>query len=105
MQVTVFAKQKSTKEGKTFYTYFATLKKKDGSELVTELKFKELAGSPKGEQCPMNIVFDKTDANFTERPVTYEKDGEEKDAITRKLWIRKWEEGEPYVDHSMDDFE
>ena len=106
MQLTIFAKKKTTKEGKAFFTYFTTLKKKDGTELTTEVKFRESCGSPSGDSCPMNIEVDKSDCNFTEKPVTYTtQDGEEKDAISRKLWIANWIEGEPYVDHSMDDFE
>lgn len=106
MEVTIFAKKKTTKEGKGFYTYFTNLKKKDGTEITTEVKFRESCGQPSGENCPMNIMFDKQDANFTEKPITYtDAEGVEKDAISRKLWISNWIEGSPYEDHSMDDFE
>lgn len=107
MEVTIFAKKKTTQDGKkNFFTYFTTLKKKDGTEITTEVKFRESCGAPNGDSCPMNIMFDKSDANFTEKPVTYtDNEGVEKDAISRKLWISNWVEGSPYVDHSMDDFE
>ena len=106
MQQTIFAKQRTSKEGNKFYTYFTTLKKNDGTELTTQVKFKEECGNPEGAKCPMNIVFDKEDANFTEKNVTYkDAEGVEQEALRRTLWISKWSEGEPYVDHSMDDFE
>lgn len=103
MELTVFSKKKSTKEGKPFLTYFAKMTKKDGTELTTEVKFREECGAPK--ECPCNIIVEKQDANLVEKPITYEKDGEEKDAIQRRLWVSAWVDGEPYVDHSLDDFE
>lgn len=105
MEQTIFAKQRTSKEGNKFYTYFTTLKKADGTEITTEVKFKEECGAPDGKACPMNIKFDKADANFSEKTVTYtDANGEEQEAIRRKLWISKWTEGEEYVDTSMDDF-
>lgn len=103
MNLTVFAKSKTSKEGKSFNTYFAKLTKKDGSEVSTELKFREECGVPKSFPC--NIIVDKQHANLVEKQVTFEKDGEEKEALQRKLWISKWTDGEPFVDHSLDDFE
>jgi hypothetical protein len=103
MELTVFAKSRTTKEGKPFQTYFSKLTKKDGTEITTELKFREECGAPK--QFPCNIIVDKKDANLVEKPITYEKDGEEKDAIQRRMWIANWTEGAEYVDHSLDDFE
>lgn len=104
MQLTVFAKKKTTKEGKPFNTYFAKMTKKDGEEITTEVKFREECGAPK--EFPCNVIVDKKDANFVEKPVTYhdEKDDIDKDAIRRQLWVSAWKDGEPYVDHSLDDF-
>lgn len=107
MQVTIFSKKRTTEDGKkTFFSYFTKLKKKGGEEITTQVKFREECGQPKGDECPINIMFDKNDANFTEKNITYkDKDGNEKDAVERVLWIKSWIEGEPYVDTSMDDFE
>ena len=103
MNLTVFAKSKTTKEGKAFLTYFSKLTKKDGTEVSVELKFREECGAPKSFPC--NIIVDKQDANLVEKEITYEKDGEDKEALQRRMWISAWTDGEPYVDHSLDDFE
>ena len=106
MQVAVFSRKGTTKDGRTFYTYFGKLNKKDGTDVTVNIKFREACGSPEGTRCPMNIVFEKTDANFVEKQETYtDKDGIEKEVTKKTLWISKWSEGEPYVDNSMDDFE
>ena len=65
MQITVFAKRRQTKEGKTFFNYLATLTSIYDEEIPCQVKFREGAGQPKPELCPMNIIFDKKDANFT----------------------------------------
>ena len=109
MQLTVFAKTKHTKEGKPFNTYFSKLKKKDGSEITAELKFREDCGVPK--DFPVNIIVDKSNANFSEKDVTVvskdEAGNEEERVVTqRRIWINEWNYSEEeYVDHSMDDFE
>lgn len=109
MHLTVFAKTKHTKEGKPFNTYFSKLKKKDGEEIVVELKFRDDCGVPK--IFPVNIDVDKKNANFSEKKVTVKvKDEagneEEKDVDQRRVWISEWNYSEEeYVDHSMDDFE
>lgn len=103
MQITIFAKNRTSKDGKKFQTYFGKLTKKDGEEITTQVKFKEECGTPKVFPC--NIVVDKTDCNFVEKGVKYtDKEGNEKDAIDRTLWVSAWAEGEEYVDHSMDSF-
>ena len=105
MELTIFAKKRVSKEGKDFTTYFTKLTKVDGEEITTTVKFREECGAPKREQCPMNIVADKTDCNFVEKGVTYkDSEGNDKEAIERVLWISKWTEGEKYVDTSMDAF-
>ena len=110
MKLTIFAKKLVTKEGKTYYRYISTLKRMaengEVEEISTQVKFKEECGAPKGESCPMNIILDKKDANFRSKIETYvdKETGEEKDYLKKTLWISKWEEGEPYVDTSMDEF-
>lgn len=107
MKLTIFAKKRTTEDGKkSFYTYFTKLNKKDGTEITSSVKFREDCGQPDGKACPMNIVVDKSDANFNEKGITYEdKDGNVQDAIERVLWISDWKEGEPYVDTSLDEFD
>lgn len=108
MQKTIFAKQRTSKEGNKFYTYFTTLHNTaTDTDITVQVKFKEECGMPDGKNCPMNIVFDKGDANFTEKNVTYtdESTGEIKETVRRVMWLSKWTEGEAYVDTSMNDFE
>lgn len=106
MQVTIFGKKRTSADGKTFTSYFTKLTKKDGSEITTQVKFREECGSPKLEQLPMNIMFDKQDANYSEKNITYtDKEGNVKDAVERVMWVKNWIEGEAYVDTSMDEFE
>lgn len=105
MNLTIFGKKKSTKEGKAFTAYVVRMKKKDGSFLTASAKFREECGQPKLEECPINIIVEKDDANLAERIyVKDEKTGEEATAYT--LWISKWKRSpEAYVDHSLDEFE
>ena len=105
MELTIFAKKRKTKEGKDFTAYFTKLTKKTGEVITTSVKFREDCGAPKRENCPMNIVVDKSHANFVEKGITYEdSEGIEKDGIDRTLWISEWTEGELYVDTSLDEF-
>ena len=107
MKVTIFAQKKQTKEGKTFYTYLATLTKKDGSEDKVEAKFREECGAPDPKKCPLIIEVDKSDANISEKEETYTDEvGEEKKVTRRRLWISKYSESEEkFVDSSLEDYE
>lgn len=101
-EITIFAKKRTNAEGKTFTSYLTTLTKTDGSEITTSVKFRDEAGAPKADKCPMNISVKKTDANLSSRKYT-DKDGNEATGFT--LWVSAWKEGAPYVDHSLDDFD
>lgn len=104
MELTIFAKNKTTKEGKPFLTYFTRLHKSDGTEVSCEVKFREECGTPKGA-FPLNIVVDKKNANFVTKDVTYlDSEGVEQSAVQNRLWITSWEAGSEYIDHSLDDF-
>lgn len=111
MEITLFAKKRNTREGKIFYNFLATLTKKNGEQLVCTVKFREEAGTPKPEQCPMNILVDKTACSLATRkftrqvtdPETGELSSEQGESYT--LWVSSWLPGGPYVDHSLDDFE
>lgn len=103
MELTIYAKKRTTHEGKTFYSYLSTLTRKDGTELTVSVKFRDSAGSQKPENCPMNIVFDKCDANLSSKKFIREDTGEP--GTSHTLWVSKWNEGSPFVDTSLDDFE
>lgn len=106
MQITLFAKRRNTKEGKTFFQYLTTLNKKDGTTETVRVAFRDSDGNnkpPKPDSCPRNIVFEKTDSNMAINKYTDTNTGNVKERKT--LWLTRWEEGEPYVDHSMDDYE
>lgn len=102
MELTIFTKKRTTKEGKTFNTYFSTLTRKDGEEVSVSVKFKEVCGAPDPENCPLNILVTKEDCNLATKDYT-NNDG--LIATSRTLWVNKWEIGSPYVDHSLDDFD
>lgn len=103
MEKTIFAKKRTNREGKPFYSYLTTMRKKDGTEEIMQVRFRDECGAPEPKKCPINIVFDKSDANVAKRSYIREDTGEPAIALT--LWITAWKEGEPYVDTSMDDYE
>ena len=103
MNLTIFAKKRKSEDGREFYTYLTTLKRKDGTELKCQVKFRESCGTPKGAECPMNIVVNKNAANLSAKDIEREETGE---IITvYSLWVSEWTKGEKYVDHSLDDFD
>lgn len=101
MELTIFAKNRTSAEGKAFVTYLTTLTKKTGEEMTVSVKFREDCGSPKKEKCPCNIIVEKEDCNLAKRNYT-DKDGNP--ALSYTLWISKYSDGSEYVDHSLDDF-
>lgn len=103
MEITIFAKKRTASDGKSFYSYLSTLTRKDGTKQTVSVKFRDGAGNPKPENCPMNIKFDKSEANMTAKAFTREDSGETGFSYT--LWVSRWEQGAPFVDHSLDDFE
>ena len=103
MEITIYAKKRNTTDGKKFYSYLSTLTRKDGTKQMVSVKFRDDAGNPKPENCPMNIKFDKGNANMTTKEFTREDTGEI--AVSYTLWVSAWEPGAPFVDHSLDDFE
>lgn len=103
MEVTIYAKKRTTNEGKTFFSYLATLTRKDGTHQTVSVKFRDEAGTPKPEKCPMNITFNKNSANLATREFIREDTGEIGTSYT--LWVSGWEQGALFVDHSLDDYE
>lgn len=103
MKIDVFGKKHTTEDGKKFYTYLSKLKKKDGTEVTAQVKFREECGNPK--KLPCTIEFDKKDANYNEIEDSYvAEDGTEVPILRRVLWVSNYIENE-YVDISMDDFD
>ena len=104
MQIAIFAKKATTKDGKKFYRYLTTLTNKNtGEALTAAVRFREEAGSPDPRKCPMNIRFDKKMANLSTREYKDEASGEPRTAYT--LWVTSWEQGAEYVDTSLDEYE
>lgn len=103
MEKTIFAKKRTSKDGKKFYSYLTKLVKSDGTEIPVAVKFRDECGNPSPSDCPMNIRFEKADANLTTREYVREDTGEIGQSNT--LWVSKWEKGSDYVDHSLDDFD
>ena len=102
LKLAVFAKKRTTKEGKVFFSYLSTLKKKSGEEEIAQIKFRDVCGNPDPDRCPMNIEIPRGSANLSTRTFTREDTGEIVDQ--KVLWVSKWSEGEPYVDTSLDEY-
>ena len=107
MKITVFAKkrtmQKEDGKVKIFWNFLTTLRSKSGDEFIASVKFRDECGEPKPETCPINIEFDKRNANLTDRKYI-DKEGVEQ--VAKTLWLSSWKESDDvYVDHSLDDFE
>ena len=110
MEITLFAKKRTSKEGKVFYNFLSTLTRKDGDQILVTVKFRDEAGTPKPESCPMNIIVDKKFCNLSTRKFNREVVDQATGEVTQEigesytLWVTKWIPGAAYVDHSMDDF-
>lgn len=104
MNITIFAKKRTTQEGKKFYSYLTTLNRKNGESVVATVKFNEACGNPRPEECPLNIIIDKATANLSGKNVTDPETGEVFES--RTLWVKNWEKDpNVWVDTSLDDFE
>ena len=102
MELTLFAKKRTTTEGKRFYTYLTQLtRKEDGERVSVQVKFPE-GLAPKVDDCPLNITVDKDKANLTTKKVV--TDTGEITSLT--LWIKEYMISEnPFEDTSLDDYE
>lgn len=101
MEITVFAKRRNSKDGKTFYQYITTLTKKDGSTETMRVCFRNV-DPPKPDSCPRNIIVNRDNSNVALRHYTDPNTGELKS--NRTLWVSVWGQGSEYVDHSLDDY-
>lgn len=104
MQIAIFAKKRTTREGKTFYQFLTTLEKKDGTTETMRVAFRDVDGNaiPKPESCPRNIIVERENANIATSKYTDNETGEVK--ARKTLWVTHWEAGEAYVDHSLDEY-
>lgn len=102
-ELTIFAKKRKSDDDKTFYSYLTRMNKKDGESITVSVKFRDECGHPSPSKCPCNIVVDKSNMNMATSKYKREDTGEE--SISYTLWIEKWEEGKPYVDTSLDEFD
>lgn len=101
MEISIFAKKRTTKEGKSFYQYISTLTKRDGTTNTVRVAFRD-CDPPKADSCPRNIVVYRENSNLAVRRYTDPNTGEIKEAST--LWVYHWDEGSEYIDHSLDDY-
>ncbi len=102
MEFTVFAKKRTMTDGKSFTSYLARLQRKDGSMQTVQVKFREECGAPKLEDCPMNVIIDKENANLVTKDYV---DKQGNTSTSHTLWVSAWKQGAEYIDTSLDDFE
>lgn len=101
MEITIFAKNCRTSEGRMFTKYVTRLTKKDGTVIPAQVKIPE-EKRPYPAECPMNIIIEKGKANLSEKHYVHEGTGEMRSRY--ELWVQDYTKGSPYVDHSLDDF-
>lgn len=101
--ITIFAKKRTTKDGKKFDAFITRLTKKDGTTVVTSVKFPD-ENKPNAVECPMNIDVPKGKMNLSTRTITDEETGAVVES--RTLWVKEWTKSKtPYVDTSLDEFD
>lgn len=103
MELAIFSKKRQTREGKSYNIYVARMTKKTGEVIPVRVKFREDAGNPKAESCPMNIIIKKEDCNLAQTEYVREDTGEVGTSYT--LWVSRWERGSDYIDTSLDEFD
>lgn len=111
MELTIYAKKRTSTDGRPFFSYLTTIHKKDGTDMKVQVKFREACGQPKGDDCPCNIIVNKADANLAEERYEITETNPEtgeihiENRIGYKLWVSDWREGGEYRDTSLDEFE
>lgn len=111
MKITIYAKKRSTKEGKTFHVFLSKLTAKNGDEIPVTVHFKQSSGLPNPDKCPCVIEFDRTTANLSKKEKHFARvdvvTGEKVETITidNQLWLSEFTvcDGE-YKDTSLDEF-
>lgn len=101
--ITIFAKKRTTKDGKEFNTFITRLTKKDGNHVVVSVMFPQ-DNKPKAADCPLNIEVPKGMMNLSTRTITDDTTGATIERCT--LWVKEWSAStSPYVDTSLDEFD
>lgn len=105
MKIAIFASKRTSKEGRNYTNYIGRITSKTtGEQLGVRVKFTDDAGEPKATDCPMYINIPKGSANLAERKYTDEASQTVKSSYT--VWVKSWTaDPEPYIDHSLDDYE
>ena len=102
MNITIFAKERQTADGRKFTAYTTRLTRKStGAEFAVSVKFRESCGAPDKDKCPCIIYSPKSACNLAKREYTDATTGEVKEAFT--LWVTQWERSGDFVDTSLDD--
>lgn len=104
MKVLVFAKRQKTFDGRTWFKFLGTMRKKSGEDEVVQVRFRDECGNPSVDKCPCYLSIDKENANLSRKTYTDKDTGERHESWT--LWVNDWVMlDEPYVDTSLDEFE
>ena len=102
MKCTVFAKRKDF-GGRKGIEYSTRLTRKDGGEEYFRVKFNPIEIAPDISKCPINIEFEAgVDANKGKPERFTTKEGI--DVEVPVLWVNRYDVGEAWVDHSLDDY-
>ncbi len=102
MEITVFAKNMKTKEGRSFRVYLSRLhNNRTGEEDSVRIQFREGLTLP--TLFPVIIEVRKEDANLSTRTYTDDKGTQH---VNKTLWVNEYRMSpREYVDHSLDDYE
>lgn len=106
MQITVFRKKVTPRNGnKPFFKYVTTMTKKDGEKVYADVMFEDGVTIPSTFPCVIDL--DKKQANLNSKDIDYtdEKTGEEKNFIRNTLWVKGYNNISEYIDTSLDDFD
>ena len=103
LKCTIFAKIKDFGKKKGV-EYSTRLTRTDGTQEYFRVKFNPIDIAPDVSKCPVNISFVKgIDGNKSNKPERFmTKDGI--DVEIPVLWINRYDVGEPWVDHSLDEY-
>ena len=116
MVLTIYGRERVTKEGKHFPVYSTRLTDAHtGEELVVSVKFTRACNPPDLQFCPMNISVEKNCISYGETHYTKkdasgsivydERTGEAITGISRTVWVKQWAVAKKkFVDTSMDRF-
>lgn len=104
MNLTIFAKNKETKDGKKFVEYSTHIQRRDGTEQFAIVKFTRGTSVPRQEDCPLNVIINKEDASLAKK-AWVSADGE-KHGMNYTLWVDEWtpDTENPFRDTSLDEY-